>query len=372
MPVNRRQFLLGMAGMASMPICSALPAAAGADSKTAHLSARSTLDGQHFISSLDASGQLRFSTPLPGRGHGVALSPDKRTAVAVARRPGQYLIVLDTQTGHFLHQIESDANRHFYGHGVFSPNGRWLFTTENDFEAGQGLIGVRDATQNFELVRSMPAHGIGPHELALLSDGKTLVVANGGIQTHPDSGRAKLNLDTMQPALTYIDAESGALLAQHQLKPEWHQNSIRHLAVTPDDQVCFVMQYQGNRTETPPLIGLHRLGEPLKLLQAPAAIHQRMRNYCGSVTIDTSGETFAVSSPRGGVISFWRTATGDFLGHLDVPDGCGIATGAAANEFWISSGLGSMLRYRLQQGTVHTSTFPNRNDMRWDNHMIHI
>lgn len=372
MALNRRQFMLGMASIAAWPICAAQSSPQSVASKTAYLSARSTLDGQHFISGVDANGQIRFSTPLPGRGHAVALSPDRRVAVAVARRPGQYLVIMDAQSGAVLNQVSAQTHRHFYGHGVFSKDGRWFYTTENDFIADQGMIGVRDTSKHFELVRSFSSNGIGPHELALLSDGTTLVVANGGIQTHPDTGRAKLNLDTMQPALSYIDTESGAELDRQQLTPLWHQNSIRHLAVTPDDQVCFVMQYQGKRTDTPPLIGTHRIGQPIQFVQAPPAIHQRMRNYCGSVTVDVSGQTFAVSSPRGGLISFWKTGTGDFLGHLDVADGCGIAACSEAHAFWLSSGQGSMLRYQLGQGVQQTIHFPKHADMHWDNHLIHI
>ena len=48
-------------------------------------------------------------------------------------------------------------------------------------------------------------------------DGKTLAVANGGLDTVPDAGRANLNADTMEPSLTFVDRGSGELLAKHAL-----------------------------------------------------------------------------------------------------------------------------------------------------------
>ena len=61
---------------------------------------------------------------------------------------------------------------------------------------------MRDATDDYRQVGELPAHGVGPHEVVLMPDGKTLAVANGGIRTHPDRDRVPLNLDSMQPSLT--------------------------------------------------------------------------------------------------------------------------------------------------------------------------
>ena len=47
------------------------------------------------------------------------------------------------------------------------------------------MIGVRDAQDGYRQIGELPSDGIGPHEATLMPDGKTLVVANGGIRTHP-------------------------------------------------------------------------------------------------------------------------------------------------------------------------------------------
>jgi hypothetical protein len=41
----------------------------------------------------------------------------------------------------------------------------------------EGVIGVYDARANYKRIDEFPTFGIGPHDLALLPDGKTLVVA---------------------------------------------------------------------------------------------------------------------------------------------------------------------------------------------------
>ena len=63
------------------------------------LSARGDGAGGYRISALDSAGRLVFDQPLPGRGHGLALHPDGRHAVCLARRPGDFLLILDLADG---------------------------------------------------------------------------------------------------------------------------------------------------------------------------------------------------------------------------------------------------------------------------------
>ena len=68
-----------------------------------------------------------------------------------------------------------------------------------------------------------------PHEAMLLGD-DVICVANGGIETHPDFGREKLNLSTMKPNVAFIDRLTGDLISLRELPPDLHQVSLRHLA----------------------------------------------------------------------------------------------------------------------------------------------
>jgi hypothetical protein len=367
--MRRRQFIQLTTGLSLLPV---LPVVATEEAVARYLSAHTDADGRHYVSGFDESGLQQFSIDLPGRAHAIAVSPDGRQAAVVARRPGRYLLIIELSSGRLTYNLESRTDRHFYGHGVFSPDGRWFYTPENDFAKGQGVIGVRDVQQGYRQIDEYPSYGIGPHEAGLLSDGSTLVVANGGIQTHPESGRAKLNLAQMRPSLTYIDARSGKMLEQRFLSETLHKNSIRHLAITPDDQVCCVMQYQGRRTRQPPLIGTHRRSESIRLLTAPAAVQKRMRNYCGSVCVDVSGMVFAVSSPRGGLVTFWRTDSGDYLGQVDVIDGCGIAAGSEPGQFVLSSGQGDVYQYRVTTKRLQPLPLIKTDNCHWDNHLLRI
>ena len=364
--MKRRRFLATLAALGTGPI--SFIGQAEQPTGLGYLSVRADRQRRYFLSGIDIRGRLNFDLPLPERAHAVALHPGGEAAVVIARRPGTFLQIIDLRQGRLLERLECKPGRHLYGHGIFSRDGKYFYTTENDFEAGRGVIGVRDVESGYKLVDEFDSGGVGPHELRLMPDTETLVIANGGIRTHPDFDRSALNLETMRPSLVYIDRRNGLLLETRHLPQAMHQNSIRHLAVGSGNRICIAMQYQGPRNETPPLVALHHRGETLKPLSAPPEILSAMKNYCGSVCADGAGECFAVSSPRGDLVTFW-SREGSYLKHTRVADGCGIAPGESAGEFLLSSGLGGLYRYSVADGELQPLILSGREDMLWDNHM---
>src|SRR5690606_30604943 len=125
-----------------------------------------------------------------------------------------------------------------------------------DFGGTRGVIGIYDATGGYRRIGEFGSGGVGPHELLLMPDGFTLAIANGGIETQPESGREKLNLETMRPSLAFVDRRDGKLIAQYQLATELAQLSIRHMAIDAQNRVWFGCQYEGAETESPPLVGM--------------------------------------------------------------------------------------------------------------------
>lgn len=349
--------LLPQQGLEALPAKRHLFATASANDKN-----------QYFFQYFDEAGQIGKPIRLPDRGHSMAYHHPSGKLVAFARRPGTFALVIDLKNPDDQFEIKGAPGRHFYGHGVFSPDGRWLLATENDYENGNGVVGVYDAKDQFKRVSEFSTHGIGPHEMAWLSDGKTLVVANGGLRTHPEMGRQKLNLPTMDSSLVYIDYPTGQLLSAHRLASRFQKMSIRHLTVTSGDTVALAMQYQGPRSHHFPLVGLQERDSDIQLLSAPSPIDQQMRNYCGSIA--SSGDTLCVSSPRGNVITFWSVSQQKYIGMHQLNDGCGLAPLDDQGTFMISSGEGTLFHGRaLSQGGVELSPLPRANT-RWDNHMV--
>lgn len=357
---SRRAFL---AGFAAASLC---PRPSWADAGApAYLAAAAFPDGGYRLAGIGADGAVIFTRALPGRGHAAAAHPARPEAVAFARRPGVFALVIDCRTGHENAVMQAPEGRHFYGHGTFSEDGTRLFTAENDYEAGRGIIGVWDAQAGYRRLGEFSAGGVGPHDLRLMPGGRMLVVANGGIETHPDAGRAKLNIPTMRPNLSYIDL-SGRLHEQIALPHAMHKNSIRHLAVHGDGQVAFAMQWQGDIHNAPPLLGLHRRGEAPRLLSAPDPAHQRLRGYAGSVAFSGDGRQVGITSPRGGMVQIFDVTQGMLAKSHDVADVCGLAPGThGTSSFIYTAGTGEI--GRLQDGDARAL---QRTRPQWDNHLV--
>lgn len=363
MAINRREFIgLGLAVLLPGPT-----GAGAGEGQPGLLSCRSDDKGRHFLSMVGADGRRRLDIPLPGRGHGVALDPVQQRVAVFARRPGTFVWIVELASGQVTHRITAAPGRHFYGHGLFTPDGTRLLCSENAYESGDGVIGLYDVGRHGERVGELPSHGIGPHDIRLLGDGTTLVVANGGIRTHPDLPRIKSNLASMRPNLAYVDVASGRLLQRHEPEARWHQLSIRHIDVSPDDRVAIAMQFEGRSDLFPPLMAIQRGERAMQMLTAPDAIQRRLRNYCGSVAFSADGLRFAVSSPRGGVVTVW-SSTGDYLGVHEQADACGIGpAGVGERGFLVSDGGGGVLRVDENLAAIDHRAFP---DCRWDNHLL--
>lgn len=322
----------------------------------------------HHVTGIDTIGNVRFDLPLPDRGHGITFRPGADEGVVFARRPGTFAVAFDPVAGIALRRIDAAEGRHFYGHGAFSPDGRYLFTTENDWQNGRGVLAIRDATDGYRQLGEFASHGIGPHEVVLMPDGATLAVANGGILTRPDRDRAKLNLDDMTPSLAYVDLADGKLCADYRLAEDLRRLSIRHLAVLASGGVAITMQYEGSKQDRVPLVGIHD-GDRIRLLEAPEGVQRRMRQYGGGVAADQEGRLIAVSAPRGDVVTFWDAVQGVYLTSIRLQDGCGVSPTDQAGAFLITSGLGDILCFEPRTGRRQPLAFAALGPSSWDNHL---
>ena len=325
--------------------------------------------GRHLASVFDHSGRIRHDVPLPGRGHGFAADPATGTVVVFARRPGGWALVLDPATGRISARLAAGPGRRFYGHGAFSPDGAFLYTSENRFEDGAGVIGVWEAARGWRRAGEWPSHGVGPHEIRISGQGTMLAVANGGIRTHPDTGRAKLNLGTMVPSLALLDTADGRLVRSTSFGPRLHRLSIRHLDADRGGRIVAAMQHQGARTDRVPLIAFEQAGR-LAPAHAPGEAGLRMRGYAGSVSFDTSGRYAAVTHPHEGIVSLWSAnrSTAHLLAVAVLEDVCGIAPDTGGGSFIATGAKGRIASIDVRTG--ESSILARSDGSHWDNHLL--
>jgi uncharacterized protein len=240
------------------------------------------------------------SLPVPTRAHGVQALADG-SVLAIAKRPGDWMLrwAVDGRSPAVWQWAES--GRAFNGHAIASPDGQRIYTTETDLDTGMGLVGVRDA-RSLAKLSEWPTLGMDPHELVWdtsLPQRLTLIVANGGIPTRPETGRTKLNMDSMDSSIVRLDARSGELLGQWRLQDK--RLSLRHLAWqaasldssrTPLLGIALQAEHETpEQRQSAPVLALFD-GDTLR----STSTHENLSGYGGDIAALPQG--WAVSCPR--------------------------------------------------------------------------
>lgn len=298
---------------------------------------------------------------VPTRAHGL-LAEAGGTVLAVARRPGDWLLrwkpgEAEPQTA----WIEPD--RAFNGHVIASADGKRLYTTETDLETGAGLIGVRDAA-TLEKQEEWATGGMDPHELLLDTDG-SLLVANGGIPTLPETGRLKIGLERMDASLVRLDTRSGAVQGQWRLPDP--RLSLRHIAWGGQGRQDAVggrvlgIALQAEHADpaqrqNAPLLALFD-GRTLRTVDAP----RPLGGYGGDIAWANGG--FAVSTPK--VDGFARYgADGRWQGFTPLAEACALA--GEPGRLWAGGRAQALL---AEAGAMVARPVPA---LRLDNHWLRL
>lgn len=320
---SRRDWL-GMLGKLSL-VAVAQPlharTASGVSPHARQLAAAWQIDQTHQVGwlSLSAAGdalEIAAAIDVPTRAHGLWVDAQGRL-LAVARRPGDWMLRWSPGAPAQWHWMAD--GRSFNGHVALSPDGRQVLTTETDLETGMGWLGVRDAA-SLDLIHHWPTHGRDPHQLIWdrLAPGR-LLIANGGIETRPETGRAKLGLAQMDSSLVRLNpAGNGQLEGQWRLADP--RLSLRHLAWNAD-RLGVALQAEHEDADTraqAPVLALFD-GTALKAWRAP----HRLAGYGGDIAAANDG--FVVGCPRAGGIAHFR-ANGDWIGFEPLPEACALAS----------------------------------------------
>ena len=366
--LNRRQFLgasVALSGLSSWSVM----ANQSTPNTQLFASAFSLNKDQHFFSLFDEEGRIAWQQALPERAHAPIIHANKALIGVVARRPGFYIDLFDINSGNLIQRITPAKDHHFYGHGLFSHDGKFLITQENHYPSGKGKIFIPEIKTG-NIVNAFPSYGIGPHESVLMGE-NILVVANGGLKTHPDNDRKILNLEDMQANLAFISLETGKLIHKLVLPKHLHQLSIRHLDINQAGKVALGFQYQGNKWDDVPLIATASISSAsFELLNLPSDINRRLNQYCGSVTFDQSGDILAVSSPRGDLIVYWDMKQDKYLSHHNFQDVCGLAQTNKDHQFLLTTGKGKRVYVNpVSQKKQSLASLPK---WKWDNHLHQI
>jgi hypothetical protein len=359
--VSRRDFLLGTLSVTSL---AALPACTQDVARGTLLSAFENGSGEQYIGGVELANRQVFGARIGMRAHGCTVDPrDPQRVVFFARRPGTDAFELRLDSRRARQVFTTPPGRHLAGHGVFSRDGQWLLTPEHDYATPAGVLSVRD-TRDFKVVAEIDARGIDTHEIAWLPNGR-LLVANGGILTHPRSFRRKLNIPSMDPSLCVLDVGRNECVEQWRL-PD-HLLSIRHLAVASNGCAAVGLQYEGERQHAPAVAAWYRPGSGLTLLGIPPRQSPRLRAYVASVVISEPADVIVAACPLGNGFGCWSLQHREYAGFHEVGEVYGLAS-LPDGAVLASRRDGSA--YLLARTSARELSFDRSALIHWDDHWL--
>ncbi len=392
MDLRRRHYLASV-----LPLSAALlwPSASPAGQKAndaeraSYIAARKRGEDDFEAVLLDDLAQPLKRIALPGRAHGAAAFSKKGLVVMFARRPGRYMCCINTQSNAEPIFISPPEGRHFYGHGAYSVSGNLLFTTENDYDGERGIIGLYDVTQGYRRVGEWLSHGLGPHDIKVIPELQLVVVANGGIKTHPSTGRDKLNISNMQPSICLLDMRTGQLVAKHVLPERQHQLSLRHIEFTCSGNIWFAGQYEGTTDTIESLAGWFNVSAAVAsfkngmsrsdvfLLPMSADLVKAAKGYFSSIAVNKN--SVVLSAARGNLAIRVDEARGQILEQISMLDCSGVATGSVDTNHCETNENPEDEPYLISSGTGEMRFIPENPERppvwqgaQWDNHLYRV
>nr|WP_306800294.1 DUF1513 domain-containing protein [Endozoicomonas sp. YOMI1] len=118
--------------------------------------------GNHSIRLIDPYRDQSNIIPVPERLHDATLRPGTTEVVVFQRRPGYHFYAVDIDKAYICKSIATAHQRHLYGHGIFSPNGKWLYTTENNLSSLQGVMLLAFTTLNRDTKEQVSGYSLFP------------------------------------------------------------------------------------------------------------------------------------------------------------------------------------------------------------------
>lgn len=303
--MKRREFIQnGIQSIAGLYALSSIPHwAYAADPKKKQIFIAGGNDQAHILwMELDTGKQLRVKAPVMP--HSFLQHPSAEKTVVVIEKAGSKAAVCDFQAGKTQKLIQCPKGFEFYGHGVFSGDGKSLYITRVDNSTGIGYLASYDAKTYREQGQVQVAPG-GVHDLHLLSDKKTLLVSSSGLQvsSYSGSGPVVSKPRIEKSSVVHLDLETGKVKSKLFLGDE--DQVVGHFAVSSDERkvvaisVPFVDGHLNDVEKGKGGIYTASMGGTFKKIEMPTDIQKKIRGELLSVAIDADKDRFYATNPNG-------------------------------------------------------------------------
>lgn len=206
-----------------------------------------------LLSRIGMDGSIRQAV-LPVAAHDVEIAPDRSVGILCGMNYGGH-VTFDPETLDI-----SGVGKPFRkgwnggGHAVFLADSKTVLISERaprkslryKVESHYGRITIRDP-ESMKILESYSTHGIDPHDIRLVENGRFLVIANYGSVIDKRTGDYTSPRRVVEASVTIVEVASGKLIDKQVSNTE--HTELRHLAAKNRDTV-FAIQALLDKDET--------------------------------------------------------------------------------------------------------------------------
>lgn len=178
-----------------------------------------------------------FYLAAPGKVHEITKNPARPTQCFASTKWGLEACLIDVEKKTMIKEIKSSSSDSFYGHSVYSGDGKFLYVSMSSEYSGQGYVSVRDS-ETLNEVRRLSTNGQMPHQIKWVESDKTLAVINSMQLDHIKG--------PLHSVLSFINVKTGAVEKSYPTSI----SKQAHFSITDDDSVAILcrVNYKGDTT----------------------------------------------------------------------------------------------------------------------------
>lgn len=165
--------------------------------------------GRVLIGNFAGTELKQFDIPFVS--HQVIQNPHQARQFFAIQKWGANAVAIDSLENR-VRALELPENHHFFGHGVFMPNGQHILITAMDRKSNEGQLFVYD-TNSLKLVEKYRTGGTNPHDIQISKNGKELIIIHAGIPQNERTGLTS-TAKNMNSCISRLSLNSGELLSQ--------------------------------------------------------------------------------------------------------------------------------------------------------------
>lgn len=226
--MKRRDFLINSAGTAGLLLLSSCSTFKGSSNNSLIKNHSKFLLGEGDPDNKKANALLITSTngehnliEAPCKAHGIMVAPNNPDLAFASSKWAEYAYLADIKNNKLVKVVVADKKHSFYGHSLYSADGKFIFASMMDLENDEGYISVRDSTTLKEIKR-IQSYGRQPHQLHWIEQDKIVGVINS----------TPLNSDKeyYHSIFSVINVQNGQLIKSHRTSIRKHS----HFSFTKD------------------------------------------------------------------------------------------------------------------------------------------